>query len=433
MRIHLDHQTSTPLLPEVVRALRPLLDQIPGHPASLHQSGLAAREAIAHARHQIATLLNARTPEELIFTSGPTESLNLAVQGLAAALHARGDTGRILTTPIEHPAILSTLTHLESQGTPVLRLPVDATGRLDPATLQAALQQEPALFVVTHLANHELGTLQPAQTFSELTRAAGSHLVLDATHAAGWIPIDVQALDTALLAINPAHHHGPPGIGILHRRRGTPLHPLFHGGEPDPGPRPGFQNLPAVIGAGIAAECALRDLLPRADRIRSLQRQLLAGLEERITYFRINGPPPGPDRLPTHLSIAIEFIEGEGLVLAADLVGLALASGTACVARRRHISPVLEAVGTPVQLAQGTVLATLGTQTTAEDIHETVTRLSTIVTRLRSVSPAWEDFEKGDLESVILPRDAFTDTPEVAALRLHYSSGKKRSLPGLTG
>jgi cysteine desulfurase len=399
-QVYLDHQASTPVLPEAWEAMLPFFREAFGSPASLHRHGLQARDALAKAREQVAALIHAESPEEIIFTSGATEAANLAVKGVA---YASQRTGRhLILSSIEHPAIVNSVEFLEKQGFTATKVAVDAEGCVKPKGVAAAITDQTVLICVHH-ANHDIGTIQPIRQLGELAAEKGIPLFVDASASGGWLPIHVQDFNASLVSLAPHRFYGPKGVGVLYRSRRTRLTSLIHGGVQEGGRRAGIENVPAIVGAGVAAEMAAREVTRRSAHTARLQKKLCHGLRTRIPYTKLNGPEPGPDRLPTNLNLSFEFIEGEGVALMADLQGIALASGAACVSKALKVSPVLTAIGLPPALALGNILLSLGQKNTEEDVEYVLDRLPKIVAKLRGMSPLWEDFQQGQIESVVSP------------------------------
>ncbi|MDB6030534.1 MAG: cysteine desulfurase [Verrucomicrobiales bacterium] len=390
--VYLDHLSATRLLPEVLEAMRPVLTENFGSPASLHRHGLRAREALNQARVTLASLIQAGAPEEIILTSGGTEAANLAIKGTAWASQKRGN--HIVTSAIEHPSVLNSIEFLEKQGFTATRVPVDAQGRIAPEAIREAITEQTILICVHH-ANHDVGTIQPVQQVVEVSEERGIPVFVDATASAGWLPVDVQQWGAALVSLAPHRFYGPKGVGVLYKARQARLQSLVHGGMQEQEKRAGTENLPAIVGAGAAAIAARRDLPKRLEHVSQLQRRLWERLKTEITHARLNGPPLGDERLYTNLNISFEFVEGEGITLMADMQGLSIASGAACVSKALKASPVLTAMGVPHALAQGNVILSLGQENTEEEMGYTADVLARIVQKLRGMSPSWEEFRKG--------------------------------------
>jgi cysteine desulfurase len=400
-RVFLDHQSTTPVLPEVFDAMRPYFTDAFGSPSSLHQLGLRAREALAKAREQIATLINAESPDEIIFTSGATESANLAVKGTAFANQRRGN--HIVVTGIEHPSVLNSVGYLQKQGFTCAKVKVDAEGWIDPQGIQAAITDRTILVCVHHV-NHDIGAIEPIGEISSVTRKRGLPLFVDAAASGGWLPVDVQAMGASLLSLAPHRFYGPKGVGVLYRNRHSRLATTIHGGVQEGGLRAGTENVPAIVGAGVAAEVASREMSRRIARTAELQRRLWDGIKAGVTHVQLNGPEPGPKRISTNLNLSVEFIEGEGLVLMLDVNGIAVASGPSCVSKSLKIPPVLAAIGLDHGLAQGNLMFSLGKHNTADDIDYVIEMFAKVVAKLRGMSPVWDEFQRGLIKSAIDPK-----------------------------
>ena len=383
-RVYLDHLAGTPLAAEVREAMRPFLEERFGSASSLHVHGLAAREAIDIAREQCAELING-TPEEILFTGSATEANNLAVKGVALAQRERGN--HIVLSNIEHPSIDQSVVWLEDSGFTATRVPVDGEGQVDPSVLAEATTDQTVL-IATHHANHDLGTVQDITAIGTMAAERGIPFFVDATASGGWLPIDVQAANVSLLSLAPHRFHGPQGVGVLYRNRRVPLTPQMHGGVQEDGLRAGTENIMAIAGAGAASALAL------PAHIANLQLKLHEGLFNRIEHIRLNGPKPGACRLPTQLNYSIEHIEGEGLALALDLQGIAIASGAACVTKNMEVPPALSAIGLDAVLAKGNVLLSLGRNISADDIDHVLDIIPKQVDKLRAMSPTWGALKK---------------------------------------
>ena len=383
--IYLDHLTTTPPLPEVVDAMQPWLLAQFGAPAALHKLGLEARDAIDEARERLAKLVNATEPEEIIFTSSGTEAINHAVKG--AALANRRFGSHIVTTGIEHPAVLGSIAWLESQGFSSTQVGVDGRGRVDPGALGQAMTDETVL-VCLHHANHDLGTVQPVAEVAELTGTRGIPLFVDATANGGWLPIDVQQLGADLLALAPHRFYGPKGVGVLYKNRRARVEKLLHGGMQENEFRAGTENVAAIAGGGVAAEHAKAALGQRAAHAAKLQVGLLEGIRQAVEGVHLNGPEPGDERLPHQLSLSTGGVEGEGQALMLDMRGVAIASGAACTTRSMRLPPALRAIGRDADLAKGTTLWGIGRDTTEAEIDRAIESFAAVTARLRSMTPA---------------------------------------------
>ena len=378
-RVYLDHLSGGPLASEVRAAMRPWLEEIHGNASSLHWHGLKAREALDSAAAQCAAMIGAPA-DDLVFTSSGTEANNLAVKGVAEAQRERGS--HLILSNIEHPSIDQSVAWLEQQGFTATRVPVDGEGRLTAAAVAESVTDK-TILIATHHANHDLGTVQDLPALGAVAAERGIPLLIDATASGGWVPVDVEAHPISLLTLAPHRFGGPQGVGVLYRNRCVPLSPQLHGGGQQGGQRAGTENLAAIVGAGAAATLPVIEVGP-------LQEQLHAGLQERIEKISLNGPTPGVERLPTQLNYSLAGLEGEGLALALDMQGVAIASGAACVTQNLAIPPALAAIGLAVAQAKGNVLLSLGRDTIAADIDHVLEIIPKQVDKLRALSPTWD-------------------------------------------
>lgn len=399
-QVFLDHQSATPVLPEVFEAMRPYFAEHFGNASSLHRHGLVVREAMDKARAQVAAMIHAESPENILFTSCGTEAVNFAVKGTAYANQRIGN--HIVLTEIEHPATLHSVEFLEKQGFTSTRVKVDGDGVVSPAAIEEALTDK-TILVCVQCANHDIGTIEPVTEIGRIAAARGIPLFVDAVAAAGWMDIDVQAVGASLLALSPHRYYGPKGVGVLYRQRQARLVSLLHGGAQEGGRRAGTENVPAIVGAGVASEIAARELPARMARTRTLQERLWNALRAQVPFIRLNGPEPGSNRLSTNLNVSVEFVEGEGLLLSLDMRGVAVASGTSCASKALKVSHVLSAIGVDHLLARGSIIMTLGKDHSEEDIDYAVESLAAVTEKLRAMSPLWEDFRQGRIGSTISP------------------------------
>ena len=378
-RVYLDHLSGGPLASEVRAAMRPWLEEIHGNASSLHWHGLKAREALDTAAAQCAAMIGAPA-DDLVFTSSGTEANNLAVKGVAEAQRERGS--HLILSNIEHPSIDQSVAWLEQQGFTATRVPVDGEGRLTAAAVAESVTDQ-TILIATHHANHDLGTVQDLPALGAVAAERGIPLLIDATASGGWLPVDVEAHPISLLTLAPHRFGGPQGVGVLYRNRCVPLSPQLHGGGQQGGQRAGTENLAAIVGAGAAATLPVIEVGP-------LQEQLHAGLQERIEKISLNGPTPGVERLPTQLNYSMAGLEGEGLALALDMQGVAIASGAACVTQNLAIPPALAAIGLDVAQAKGNVLLSLGRDISTADIDHVLEIIPKQVDKLRALSPTWD-------------------------------------------
>ena len=374
--IYLDYNATTPIDPAVVAAMRPYLEQHFGNPSSSHAYGHAAKVAHEQARAQVAALLGS-APDEVIFTSGGSESDNQAIKGIAFARREQGN--HIITSQIEHPAVLNTCRYLEARHDfRVTYLPVDSSGLVDPAAVEAALTPQTILITIMH-ANNEVGTLEPIAEIGQIARRHGIAFHTDAAQSVGKVPVQVDDLGVDLLTIVGHKLYAPKGVGALYIRRGTMLDPLIHGAGHEGGRRAGTENVPYIVALGAACALASEQLTTQAERWRMLRERLLAGLEARVGQVQVNGHPER--RLPNTLHLCVPGVVGEEVLARAP--GVAAATGSACHAGLTEPSAVLLAMGIEPTRALGALRLSLGRWTTAEEIERAVDILSTAILALR--------------------------------------------------
>ena len=359
--IYADYNATTPLDPEVRAAMNEALDVSFGNPSSIHSAGQAARRLVDRARAQVASLIGA-APDEIVFTSGGTEADNLAVLGAAASAERKG----VVTSAVEHKAVLDPCAYLHKQGHPVTVLPVDRHGRVDLAALEAAARADVAL-VSLMLANNDTGTLQPVAEAARAVKACGALVHSDAVQAAGKLPIDVNKLGVSLLSFSSHKIHGPKGAGALFVRYGVRLAPLVHGGRQERTLRPGTENVPAIVGFGKACELARTRLEADARRVAALRDHFEAQLLTRVAGTSING---GSNRLPNTSNIAFAGLDGEAITINLDMMGVAVSTGAACSSADKTPSHVLVAMGQNAAEARSSVRFSFGRDTTDEDIDQ---------------------------------------------------------------
>ncbi|HLW03135.1 MAG TPA: cysteine desulfurase family protein [Ktedonobacterales bacterium] len=375
--IYLDYNATTPLDPAVVAAMRPYLETLFGNPSSGHAYGHAAKDAVDQAREQVADLLGC-LPDEVIFTSGGSESDNQAIKGIAFAQRGRGN--HIITSEIEHPAVLNTCRYLEARhGFRVTYLPVDADGRIDLAAVEAAITSQTILITIMH-ANNEVGTLEPIAAIGRLARQRDIAFHTDAAQSVGKVPVSVDDLGVDLLTLAGHKLYAPKGIGALYIRRGTVLDPLIHGAGHEGGRRAGTENVPYIVALGTACALAHEQLPPQRERWLALRQQLLEGLEARVGPVKVNGH--AEQRLPNTLNICVPGVIGEEAL--ARATGVAASTGSACHAGLTEPSPVLLAMGIEPALALGALRLSLGRWTTVEEIDVAVEQLSEAILTLRN-------------------------------------------------
>lgn len=376
--IYFDHAATTPPDPEVIALVCEYMQEVYGNAGSLHQSGQLARQAVVKARRQVAELLGAR-PQEIFFTSGGSESDNLALKGLALANQAKGR--HIITSSIEHHAVLHTCAWLEEQGFSVTYLPVDDKGRISLPSLQAAVRDDTILISIM-FANNEIGTLQPVAEIGAFARQKGIYFHTDAVQAAGHVPIDTEALQIDALSLSGHKMYGPKGVGALYVRRGVKILPQILGGAQERGLRAGTENVPGLAGLGLAAEKAAALLEQESRSLQQLQRYFIDQLEQEIPGLYVNGDRE--HRLPGNVHVRILDADGEGLLLNLDLAGIAASSGSACTAGSMEFSHVLTAVGLRPEDG-GALRMTLGRSSTKAQVDLCVKELAAIVARIRAL------------------------------------------------
>ncbi|MFC1913884.1 cysteine desulfurase family protein [Chloroflexota bacterium] len=387
-RVYLDNAATTPLLPEVREAMMPYLGDMFGNPSCLHGWGDSPRDALETARGQVADLIGAR-PEEIIFTGSGTESNNFAVKGLALAQQAKGK--HIVVSAIEHFSVLHSARTMEKLGFKITEVPVDKYGVVNPEDVRRSLRKDTILVSVMH-ANGEVGTIEPIAEIAGITREKGIPFHTDAIATAGTIPVDVKKLGVDALSLAGNQFYGPKGVGALWVRKGTRIMPFLDGGVQEGGRRAGTENIPAIVGLGKAAEMARLNMKERMEHLIPLRDRLLAELPARIEHVVVTGHPK--NRLPGFASLCVEFIEGESMLMLLDSKGIAVSSGSACTSRALKASHVLIAMGISHELAQGSILFTLGMDNTAEDIDYVLEVMPGIVDRLRQMSPLYAKFTK---------------------------------------
>jgi len=374
--IYLDYNATTPLAREAADAMRPYLVAGFGNPSSSHAFGIEARQAVDRAREQVAALLGSH-PDEIVFTSGGTESNNTALKGSARELRARGR--HIVTTAIEHPAILEVCAFLEEEGFSVTQVPVDATGLVDPAAIARAFRPDTILLSVMH-ANNEVGTIQPVAAIGRLARARDIRFHSDGAQAVGKIATPVNELGVDLYSIAGHKLYGPKGVGALFVRRGVTFAKFMHGAAHERNRRAGTENVLGIVGLGVAAEIARRDLERNAAHMAALRDRLRAGLAARIPGLRVNGHATAC--LPNTLSVSLPGMRSN--VILDELASIAASAGAACHADRIQISHVLSAMGVPEETAMGTIRLSVGRETLVEEIDHAVEEMAAVVARLKS-------------------------------------------------
>lgn len=380
-RIYLDYAATTPTHPDVVEAMLPYFTNSFGNPSSIYACGQDAKEAIEGARASVAALIGARD-EEIIFTSGGTEADNAALKGVAYASGGRGQ--HIITSSIEHHAILETSHFLETQGFEITYLPVDEYGMVDPDDVRRAITDKTIIVSIMH-ANNEVGTIQPVAEIARITREAGVYLHTDAVQAVGHISFTVDELGVDLLSLSAHKLYGPKGVGAFYIRKGTKLVSFMHGGEQEYGRRASTHNVPGIVGLGKASQIARQETDEEAERVTRLRDKLRNGILENIDHVRLNGHPQV--RLPNNLNVSISYAEGEAMCLKLDREGICCSTGSACTSAATEPSHVLTALGLDPLQSHSSLRFSLGKWTTEEEIDRVLEVLPRIVAKLRAMSP----------------------------------------------
>jgi len=382
-KVYLDHAATTPVHPEVAKVVLNYMVKDFGNASSVHSFGRTTRKAMDEAREQVADLINAN-PKEIVFLSGGTEADNLAIKGVAEAYKNKGK--HIITSEIEHHAIIHTCQYLEKQGHEVTYLPVDEHGMVNPEDLREAIRDDTVLVSIM-LANNEMGTIQPVDEIGRICREKGVIFHSDGVQAVGSIPVDVEALNIDLLSMSSHKLYGPKGVGALYHRKGIKLVSQQTGGSHEYRLRAGTENVPGIAGFGLAAKLAKEEMEERMSRISALRDKLRHGLMQAVDHVKLNGHPE--KRLPNNLNLSFEYVEGESMLLNLDMKGIAASSGSACTSGTLDPSHVLLAMGMKHEVAHGSLRMTLGRETTEEDIDYVLEVLPGIVQRLREMSPLY--------------------------------------------
>lgn len=380
--VYMDNNATTRVDPEVVEAMLPFFSENYGNPSSMHILGGVAGKAVAEAREKVAQLLNAH-PDEIIFTSCGTESDNTAIRGV---LEARPDKRHIVTTRVEHPAVMNQVPYLRQKGYRITELRVDRNGMLDLDELESSLGDDTAIVSVMY-ANNETGVIFPIDEIGEMVKARGIPFHTDAVQAVGKVPVDVSKLPVDLLTLSGHKIYAPKGIGVLYVRRGTRIAPFMIGGHQERGRRGGTENVPYIVGLGRAAELVREKLPEEMVRLQALRDKLEEGILEKIPNVIVNGK--AAPRVPNTLSCCFEYVEGESMLLMLSDLGICASSGSACTSGSLEPSHVLRAMGVPYTAAHGSIRFSLGRFNTDEDVDYVLDQLPRIVERLRDISPYW--------------------------------------------
>ena len=387
-KYYLDNAATTPTDPRVLQAMLPCFTEVYGNPSSLHAFGQTAKHLVEEARKTVASFIEA-SPEEIIFTSGGTEGNNTVVEGIA---HARREKGNhVITSKIEHHSILEPCHFLEKGGFEVTLIPVNEYGLVDPDDVRKAITEKTILISIMH-ANNEIGTIQPLTEIGKIARENGIYFHTDSVQTFGHFPISVNALQIDLLSASAHKLYGPKGIGILYVRKGTRIEPILRGGDQEKRRRASTHNVPGIVGLGKAVELAKEEVVNEIEKLTVLRNMLIDGILTKIEHSRLNGHPS--QRLPNNVNISFSYVDGESMLLKLDMEGIACSTGSACTSSTLEPSHVLSAIGLPLELAHGSLRFSLGRQTTEDNIRYVLEVLPGIISKLRSISPAYKNVAK---------------------------------------
>lgn len=382
-RAYFDYAATTPVDPEVVKAMTPYFNEIFGNPSSIHYFGQQAKKAIEEARHNLANFLGAK-PEEIIFTSGGTEANNFALFGIASSLEAKGN--HIIISSVEHHAITEPAKVLEKKGFKITQLKVDNTGLVDPEDVKKAINHKTILISVMQ-ANNEIGTIEPIGEIGKIAREKGIYFHSDAVQAVGHIPTNVDELNVDLLSLSAHKFYGPKGVGALYVRKGTRINRFLHGGDQERSRRASTHNVSGIVGLGRAIKICQEKMPEEIKEQSQLRNRLIKEIPEKISDVRLNGHPI--KRLPNNVNFSFAFIEGESMLLNLDMLGIAASTGSACTSSSLEPSHILLAIGLPHELAHGSLRLSLGRWTRKEDIDFLLESLPQVVDKLRRMSPLY--------------------------------------------
>lgn len=390
MMIYLDNSATTPVLEEVVEEMKPFYNKDFGNPSTLYKLGQISKKALENARKQVADAINADS-EEIIFTSGGTESDNLAIKGIAFKHQDKGK--HIITSVIEHPAIEETVSFLETIGFEVTRLPVYEDGIVKVSDLEDAIRDDTILISIMH-GNNEIGTIQPIAEIGKIAKEKGIIFHTDAVQTFGKIPVDVEELGVDLLSLSSHKIYGPKGVGALYIRKKTKITPLMHGGGQERGLRSGTENMPGIVGFGKAAEIASNNLEKNYEKLITIRDAIIDKVLEEIPESYLNGSRY--ERLPNIISFRFSAIEGESLILLLDAKGIDSSTGSACSSKKLQASPILQALGLPIVDIHGSLRLSLGIENSIDDVDTIVESIREVVETLRKMSPLWNSDKKYD-------------------------------------
>ena len=382
-KIYLDYSATAPCDPEVLKAMEPYFFERPGNPSSIHAFGQETKKAVEDSRETLASFLGAK-PEEIVFTSGGTEADNHAIKGAAVALAKKGN--HIITSVIEHHAVLEPCAFLEKNGFKITRVGVDKHGLVSAADIKKAITDKTILISVMH-ANNEIGTIEPVAEIGKIAREKGIYFHIDAVQTVGHIPVDVNELNADLLSLSAHKFYGPKGVGALYIRKGTRIEPLLHGGDQEKNRRASTHNTPGIVGLGKAIELCREKMKAEADFQARLRDKLIKEIPKNIPEVILNGHPE--KRLPNNVNFSIKYIEGESIMLSLDMMGIAVSTGSACTSSSLEPSHVLLATGLSAEVAHGSIRITMGRWTKEEEIDTLIVSLSKVVEKLRAMSPLY--------------------------------------------
>lgn len=387
-KVYLDHSATTPVHPEVLEAMLPYYKEKFGNPSSIHEYGRVAKTALEEAREKVAKLFNC-SPYEIYFTSGGTESNNLAIKGVAFANKKKGK--HIITSSVEHHAVLESCKFLKKEGYEITYLPVDRWGLVDPDDLRKNIKDDTILVSIMHV-NNETGTIQPIEELVRIAKEKGVYFHTDAVQSAGKIPIDVGKLPVDLASISAHKIYGPKGVGAIYIRKGTRIIPLSHGGHHERSRRAGTENIPGIVGLGEAVEMVLKDMDKHNKHLKNLTETFFKKLKETVKDIQLNGH--FDKRIPSTLNISFKGVEGESIILSLDMKGVAVASGSACTSGSLEPSHVLSAMRIEPAVAQSSIRFSFGRENTIDDVDYVTGVLPEIIERLRSMSPIYAQSKK---------------------------------------
>ncbi len=387
-RIYADHSATTPMKPEVLEAMLPYFSETFGNASTIYFEGREAKKAVSEAREKVAKAIGAES-DEIYFTGSGTESDNWAIRGIARANKAKGN--HIITSAVEHHAVLHTCADLEKEGFEVTYLPVDEFGMVSPKDVENAITDKTILITIM-MANNEIGTIMPIGEIGKIAKEKGVIFHTDAVQAIGMMEIDVNEMNIDLLSLTAHKFYGPKGAGALFVRKGTKIAPFITGGAQERSRRAGTENTAAIVGLGTAIELATRDIKGSTERLKAIRDRFISRVLSEIPHSRLNGHPT--KRMASNANISFEFIEGESLLLMLDMKGICASSGSACTSGSLDPSHVLLAIGLKHEIAHGSLRVTFGEKNTIEDADRIVDALVEIVARLREMSPLYEDFKK---------------------------------------